>query len=193
MTENVITYIIIMIITALTILCWILWLWKMIKIILWNYILASICFAASLSIDLLIKNLLTNPETKVFWTTYQWLANFLNNGQSTIIFLLYILLVLIILSKSKISVKIPDDEIIQKSLFILFIPLTVISFILTAQIALMWINMLNPEKIIWLSEFINKNIYLEIFLKNTPIWIFLHWIITILITSEFKLNIKTDI
>lgn len=165
----------------------------MIKIILWNYILSSICLATSQSINLWIKYLIANPEWKIFWMSNDWFANFLSNWQTTIVMIIYWILLFVIYQKSKITVKIPDDEIIKKSLHLFFIPLTVISFILTLQIAIMWINILDPVWITFLGNALDQNEYFQMFIRNTPIWILLHWIATIIITSEMKIRIKTDV
>lgn len=193
MTDSIITYIIIVIIAALIILSSIIWLEKMIKIILWNYILSSICLALSQSINLFIKYLENNPDWKTFGIANDWFSTFLNNWQTTIIMIIYWILLFIIYQKSKISVKIPEDEILQKSLYLFFVPLTVISFVITLQIAIMWTNILNPNATIFLWNALDQNQYFQLFIKNTPLRILLHWIATIIITSEMKIKIKTDV
>lgn len=193
MTQDIIIYIIIVLIWALVILSVTIWLEKMIKIILGNYILSSICLAASQSINLLINYLNTDPWLRFFGIKNNALANFLLNWQTTIIMIMYAGLLWTIYKKSKISVNIPQDEILKKSLYIFFVPLTVISFILTIQIAITWISIFNINNAIEIWNILIDNIYLQIFIKNTPLWILLHWIATILITSELKIKIKTDI
>jgi hypothetical protein len=193
MTEDIIIYIIIVVIWGLAVLSMTIWLEKMIKIILWNYILSSICLAASQSINLLINYLNSNPWLIFFGIKNDWLASFLYNGQTTIIMIIYLLLLWTIYKKSKISVNIPQDEILKKSLYLFFVPLTVISLVLTIQIAIMWIWVFNTETWIGIWNIMINNIYLQTFIKNTPIWILLHWLATILITSEIKIKIKTDI
>jgi hypothetical protein len=71
-------------------------------------------------------------------------------------------------------------------------PMTVISIILTLQIAIMGISI---NTIQWLQNIaigISTNPYIFKFFSLTPVWILLHGIATIIITSEFKINIKTD-
>lgn len=193
MTQDIIIYIIIVIIWALAILSVTIWLEKMIKIILWNYILSSICLAASQSINLLINYLNNNSWLMFFGIKNDALSNFLLNWQTTIIMIIYAGLLWAIYKKSKISVNIPQDEILKKSLYIFFVPLTVISFILTIQIAITWISIFSVNNSIEIWNIIIDNIYIQMFIKNTPLWILLHWIATILITSELKIKIKTDI
>jgi hypothetical protein len=62
MTENLITYGIIILVGILAIFSFTIGIDKMIKIILGNYILNSICLAASQSIDLRAKALRETPE-----------------------------------------------------------------------------------------------------------------------------------
>lgn len=182
MTQGFITYIFVGVIAVFVILSFAIGLEKMIKIILWNYILWGICFAASASIDLAISS-----------STNEWFANFLSNGKATIILILYALLLFLIYHKSKITIEIPWDQIMQKSLYLIFVPLTVLSMALTLMIILLGTSLLSQESLtLAVTEFTN-NVYLQEFIINTPYWILIHGLATILITSEFKTRIRTDI
>jgi len=154
----------------------------MVRIILWNYILWGICFAASASIDLAI-----NSAQNV------WFANFLSSGKATIVLILYALLLFLIFHKSKITIDMPWDQIMQKSLYLIFVPLTVLSMCLTLEIILLGTNLLSQTSLLWVVEWFTKNIYLQEFIINTPYWILIHGLATVVITSEFKTRIRTDI
>ncbi|MEI8091641.1 MAG: hypothetical protein WCG98_05445 [bacterium] len=73
MTEQVIMYIIVIILAALIIFSFAIGVEKMIKIILGNYILSSICRAASISINMLISYLTQFPELKFAGLSYKTL------------------------------------------------------------------------------------------------------------------------
>ena len=115
----------------------------MIKILLGNYILSSICLAASQSIQLAITTLNKTPDLKLMGIAYPKVASFLQNGSMTIILILYIILLVVVYKTSKIKISLPDDEAIKKMLQILFIPLTVISMVLSLQIAILGIDGIN--------------------------------------------------
>ncbi|HBB04653.1 TPA: hypothetical protein DCZ39_07330 [Patescibacteria group bacterium] len=110
---------------------------KMIKIILGNYILSSICLAASQSINIAVQAMQKTPELKILGFTYAKAADFLNNGSMTIILIFYIILLVVIFRTSKIKISLPSDEAIRKMLQLIFVPLTVISMVLTLQIVLL--------------------------------------------------------
>jgi len=76
---------------------------------------------------------------------------------------------------------------------IIFVPLTVISMILTLQIAILGINGINITAISSIANTVANNPYIFQFVSLTPVWILLHGIVTILITSEFKVSVKTDL
>jgi len=182
MTEGLIVYIFVWVIAVFVILSFAIGLEKMIKIILWNYILWGICFAASASIDLAISSLQN-----------EWFANFLSSGKATIVLILYALLLFLIYHKSKITIDIPWDQIMQKSLYLIFVPLTVLSMLLTLEIILLWTSLLSQQSLSNLVNEFTNNFYLQEFIINTPYWIFIHGLATIFITSEFKTKIKTDV
>lgn len=182
MTETLITYLFIWVIAVFVVLSFAIGLEKMIKVILWNYVLWWICFAASASIDLAIGSIGNT-----------WFANFLSNGQSTIILILYALLLFLIYHKSKITIDIPTDQIMQKSLYLFFVPLTVLSMCLTLEIILLGTNVLSQSSLLNVVAWFTNNIYLQQFIVNTPYWVLMHGIATIIITSELKTRIKTDV
>jgi hypothetical protein len=73
----------------------------------------------------------------------------------------------------------------------LFVPLTVFSMILTLQIVTIWISVADLTQLqLAVTEF-TKNTWIYFFVTMAPVWIFLHGIVTILITSEMKIRIKT--
>ncbi len=192
MTQAIITYIFVVIIGFLAIFSFVIGIEKMIKVILWNYILSSICLAASQSIVILIARLTQTPDLTFMGMSYKTIASFFTNGSTTIILILYVILLVLIYKKSKIRIIVPMDEASKKMLQIILVPLTVISMVLTLQIALMGINVTNIVSIQNLATIISTNPYIVKFISLTPVWILLHGIVTIIITSEFKISIKTD-
>lgn len=193
MTENLITYGIIILVGILAIFSFTIGIDKMIKIILGNYILNSICLAASQSIDLRAKVLRETPELTTLWFNNLKFANFLNNGSMTIILIVYLILLVMIYRTSKIRISLPDDEAIKKMLQLIFVPLTILSIVLTLQIVLLWMNGINITAIGSIATTVANNAYMFKFVSLTPVRILLHGIVTIIITSEFKVRVQTDL
>lgn len=192
MTENLITYGIVVVIWILAIFSFMIGIDKMIKIILGNYILSSICMAASQSITLAVTYMEKNPGLSTLGVANEKMADFLNNGATIIILILYIALLIIIYRTSKIKIKLPNDEALKKMLQIIFVPLAIISMILTLQIVLLGMNGIQITAISSLANAVNNNIYMFKFVSLTPVRILLHGLITIFITSEFKVKVQTD-
>ncbi len=193
MTESLITYGIIVLIGILVIFSFSIGMEKMIRIILGNYILSSICLAASQSIQLAVEYMKKTPELSFLWFTHTKFANFLDNGSTMIVLIIYILLLVIVFRTSKIRIVLPGDEAIRKMLQLIFVPLTVISMVLTLQIALLWMSGININGISSIATVVANNPYMFKFVSLTPVWILLHGILTILITSEFKVRVETDL
>ncbi len=193
MTENLITYGIGIFVSILAIFSFTIGIEKMIKIILGNYILSSICLAASQSISLAVQMMEKTPELKFIGFSYDKVAKFLDNGSTTIILILYIVLLFIVYRTSKIRITLPGDEAIKKMLQIIFVPLTVISMVLTLQIVILGMNGINIESISSIATAVANNPYIFQFVSLTPVRMLLHGILTILITSEFKVSVQTDL
>lgn len=193
MTENLITYAIIVFVGILAIFSFTIGIDKMIRIILGNYILSSICLAASQSINLAVETMKKTPDLTFMGFSYDKVANFLNNGSMTIILILYVILLVIIYRTSKIRIVLPGDEALKKMLQLIFVPLTIISIVLTLQIAILWMDGINVSGISSIANAVANNPYLFQFVSLTPVRILLHGLVTIFITSEFKVSVKTDI
>lgn len=193
MTQQVIFYIFIVVLWALVIFSFAIGIEKMIKIILGNYILSSIARASSAAINVLINYIKANPDVSFFGMGSTTLANFFTNGKTTIVLILYILLIVLVYKKSKIHISLPMDDASRKMTQIIFVPLTVISIILTLQIALMGMEVTNIQSLSWLGETISTNPYIMMYFSLTPVWILLHGIVTIFLTSELKVSAQTDL
>ena len=193
MTENLITYGIVVIVGILAIFSFTIGIDKMIRIILWNYILSSICLAASQSIKLAVESMNKTPDLIFMGFSYDKVAHFLSNGSMIIILILYVILLVIIYRTSKIRIVLPGDEALRKMLQLIFVPLTVISMVLTLQIVLLGIDGINITAISNIATAVANNPYMFNFVRLTPVRILLHGLITIFITSEFRVSVQTDI
>lgn len=77
MTDTAITYIFLILLAILVILGFVIGNEKMIKIILGNYILATLCLAANQSLDLLVQFLSMTPTLKILGLSYEKISSFL--------------------------------------------------------------------------------------------------------------------
>jgi hypothetical protein len=193
MTENLITYGIITLIGILAIFSFMIGIDKMIRIILGNYILSSICLAASQSLKLASERMKKNPNLETLGIGNIKFANFLDNGSMTIIMILYVILLVIVYRTSKIKITLPNDEALKKMLQLIFVPLAIISMVLTLQIVLLGMNGITINTVGKIATTVANNPYMFKFVSLTPVRILLHGLITIFITSEFKVRVETDL
>lgn len=193
MTQQVIYYIFIVVLGVLVIFSFAIGIEKMIKIILGNYILSSIARASSAAINVLINYITANPDLTFFGLGSTTLTNFFSNGKTTIVLIIYVLLIVLVYKKSKIHISLPMDDASRKMTQIIFVPLTVISIILTLQIALMGMEVTNLQSLSRLGTVISSNPYVIMYFSLTPVWILLHGIVTIFLTSEMKVSAETDL
>jgi len=192
MTENVITYWITIILGVLAIFSFMIGIEKMIKIILGNYILSSIALATSQTIQLGIQRMNNNPNTSTLGIQNTKIASFLANNSTAIIMILYISLLIIVYRTSKIRIRLPDDEAIKKMLQMIFVPITIISMALTLQIVFLGMEGITIDTVGKIATTVANNQYMFRFVNLTPVRILLHGLLTIFITSEFKVRVDTE-
>lgn len=193
MTDTLVTYIFFLLVAVLVILAFVIGNEKMIKILLWNYILATLCLAANQSLEILTQFLMITPNLEIMNISYESIVNFIVAGKTSIVLILYLLLLLLMYQKSKIRIILPSDEILQKTFSLFLVPLTVISLVLTLEIVILGMNSLNPASLQILALEFTNNYYIVNFIVLTPVWILLHGLATVLITTEIKMSIRTDI
>lgn len=166
---------------------------KMIKVLLWNYLLMSLTLATNQSIILFTDFLKSTPNEVFASFSYASIAQFFTNGRMTIVLILYLLLLFLVYSKSKIRLILPSDDIVQKILMVTLVPLTVLGVIFSLIIVFMGTSLFDPGALQILILKFPPDPLFSTFISYIPVWIFVHALITILVTSEIRFQIKTGI
>ena len=181
-------YIILCVYIAIIFWTILMWIDKMSKVIIWNYITWITCFAFGNLIHQWVLRLMTSPDAKFIWLSYSQYANFLSSSQLTIVLLLYILLIRLIYSYWRFQVSYNTRSSTEKLYFIILIPITVLSFIIGPYIALQanWIQVLNfiEKSLTWTFWFLIS------FINHIPFWMFINWIAFIIISSQINFKIS---
>jgi hypothetical protein len=193
MTETAVFYIILSLVAILIILAFIIGNEKMVKVLIGNYILAILCLGVNQSLESFAVFLLANPETIILNISYESIANMITIGKSTIVMVIYLILLFILYQKSKIKLSLPGDEIGQKIFSLILVPMTVVSIFLTLEIVLLWEKSFDPEVLQTIASSFTTNIYIIKAMVRTPLWIALHALATIIISTEIKFSIKSDL
>ena len=193
MTESFFIYISLTIITFLVVFGFVMWIEKVIKILLGNYLLILLILATNQSLLLLINFLEKTPTFIFAGFSYESLAYFFSNAKMTILLLLYVWFFFLIYYKSKIRILLPGDDIIQKILHIILVPLTVIWIIFSFLIIFFWISLFSPNILTQTISFFPQNTFISSILYFMPVFFLIHALLTILLTSEIKIQIKTDV
>jgi hypothetical protein len=181
-------YIIIAWYIAITFWAILMWIDKMAKVIIWNYLAWITCFAFWNLIHQRINQLMASPDSVFIWISYSKFADFLSAWQLTFILLLFICLIWIIYACWRIQVSFSSHSSTEKLYFVILIPLTVFSFIIGPYIALKadWIRVLGAIE----STLTKTFWFLVEFINHIPFWMFITWITFIIISSQIKFKIS---
>ena len=177
----------------LAILSLVLWLERMVRIIMANYLISSILLGMSNFIDLIYTRL-TLSENAVWWVgkVESTVGSLLLNWKPTILLTIYFLLLLFIVKKAHIWIWIVRNEWLRLILTLLFVPCTVISILLSLATAIFGIKLMEQSSLQALAQLVADNEYLYNFVLLTPLWIVLPGIFTIAIAA-FVLRTKDEI
>jgi len=181
-------YIIILWYIAITFWTILMWTDKMTKVIIWNYLAWITCFGFWNLIHQWINRLMTSPDSTFIWISYSKYADFLSAGQLTFVLLLFIWLIWLIYTCSKIQVSFSPRASTEKLYFVILIPITILSFIIWPYIALKanWIQII-PN----IESTLSKNFwFLTSFINHINFWIFISWIVFVILSSHINFKIS---
>lgn len=157
------------------------WLERMVKVVLANYMLTWLCIALRWVIDWFVIRI----DTVLPWAGAN--VAFLQQNKTATILIIYLLLLLLIFLKSNIRVGMHASWLKRFILTILFVPLTVISIIMTLELAIIGADAFNMTNMTLVAQSFSANPFVFSFVQMTPVWLFLHTLITIIFISNIKL------
>lgn len=193
MQESVVLYLLASVLVAVAILFAFLGLENLIKIIIGNYILWTMCFAASMWIDALVIYLWSLQQDRVAWFSPEALSGFFVNGHATIILLFYILLLIFVYKKSTFSIRMPVDIAIHRTLYIVFVPLALISMLLTLYILAWGTGIISPDLLSTWASWDSMLASVAQVLWLVPLWIIIHGILILLLSMYMPVRMQTDL
>ena len=173
---------------AITFWAVLMWIDKMAKVIIWNYLVWITCFAFWNLIHQRVNRLMSSPDSVFIWISYSKYASFLSAWQLTFVLLLFAGLIWLIYACWRIQVSFSTHASTEKLYFVILIPITVLSFIIGPYIALT----ANGIQAIWFIESsLSKTFwFLVSFINHLPFWMFINWIVFIIISSQINFKIS---
>lgn len=154
---------------------------RMVKVVIANYMLTGLCIALWWVIDRFVVWI----DTVMPGTGAQ--VAFLQDNKTTVILIIYLLLLLLVFLKSNIRVSMHASGLKRFILTILFVPLTVASIIITLELAILGADAFNMTNMTLTAQSFSANPVVFTFVQMTPVWLFIHTIVTILLISNIKL------
>ena len=173
---------------AITFRAVLMWIDKMAKVIIWNYLAWITCLAFWNLIHQRVNRLMSSPDSIFIWISYSKYASFLSAWQLTFVLLLFAWLIWLIYTCWRIQVSFSTPASTEKLYFVILIPITVLSFIIGPYIALT----ANGIQAIWFIESsLSKTFWFLVnFINHLPFWMFINWIVFIIISSHINFKIS---
>lgn len=153
---------------------------KMMKIILWNYLLTALCLTLAPTLWAFMWRLSISA-----WDIAQTISPAFEN-KTIITLVVYLLMLLLFFLKSRISIHFHVWGLQKLFLTIICIPLTIVSIATTLQIAVLWLQAFDMIALqTMVASLPIQDIYKQ-FISYTPIIICIHAFITILVLSHIN-------
>lgn len=175
---------------AITFWAVLMWIDKMARVIIWNYLAGVTAFAFGNLINQWVRWLMTQPASVFLGISYEKYANFLSAWQLTFVLLLFAWLIWLIYACWRIQVTFSTRAATEKLYFIILIPITVLSFVVGPYIAL------KADGIVTLSFLVNTMTqtfwFLRPFIRHIPFRMFINWIVFIIISSQINFKISVS-
>ena len=169
----------------LAILSLILWLERMIRIIMANYLIASILLGIGNFIDLVGNKLLIVEGQAERWVDglQTRLGKLLIAGKPTLLLTIYFVLLIFIVNKAHIGIGRVRNEMLRWILTVVFLPCTVISILVSMALAIYGNQVFDIEQLKLLADYFIDNTAVYNFIMLTPLRIILPGIVTIVVAA----------
>lgn len=164
---------------------------KMFKLVLGNYIVTTVSLALFTSLSILVQFCLENEASNFLGISAAKRQTFFQSGQVTIVLLVYGVLLFILFTRVSISIALPRDELKKNIILVLLIPLTIFSVIFALEIALLGNKIFQVTELVKFATLVAKNDFMYNFLVLTPLWITLHWAVTLAVITEIEIQYNT--
>lgn len=185
---DVTEYLIIWVFTLVSIFAFLIGPMQMVKLILGNYLVMGLLRGFHASVDVLTTWLMSQSWLSFFGMSYDVWAQLVIDGQITIGLLIAISAIVIIFQRSNLTLSFPPDELLQKWLFVVFIPLTVVSVIMTLLVAVVGVGLLDIEVIRQLASNFSPTGLLYDIVVLIPVWLLVHSVITIALITQLRIQ-----
>jgi hypothetical protein len=176
MTDTLIIYLLTWLAAFVFVLAIAIWIERMTRIIIWNYILWFFCFFIWVAIAIWINN---------FWWD-SWFWKFLYDTKWFILFAIYAWLLYLIYAKWKFTIKISSDIIVEKASYLIYVPLTAIGTFMTIILIFFWPDVFLGKTLTQIAQDFTQNQYIQWFIINIPYIFICHWLASIITFCEFK-------
>lgn len=162
------------------------WIWldKIIRLIIWNYLVSSMCLSVGNWINILINYLNENPDS--VFNQIDSIQEYLLKWKPYINLSLYFIILILLLSRSRIGYNI-NNKILRFIFTILLAPLAVFSLIVSLCITVIWNKFLDYDYMMQFASTYQSSPWVYKFIIFTPLWIILPWIVLILFSLDLSL------
>ncbi len=159
---------------------------RMIRIIMWNYLINSILLWMSNFLEMMSQRLIYLQDTVSIHrreNRSQRLWQFLLDGKPTLLLTTYIILILFIIKRAHIWIWRIENEGVRWILTVLFIPSTVLSIFLSIGTAFFWHKIMDLDAIEWIASTVQHNDRLYNIVLLTPLRIVLPGLFVIIVAA----------
>lgn len=160
---------------------------KNIKIIIWNYLLISMCLAINSWLQVL-NHFINQIEYFLETDKLSNISELLLEHNIIVNLIVYFLTLIIIFSKSEMWVIMPWNKFAKLLFKAIFSPLTLLSTFVALEIVIFWYKIFDINSLLNIMQEMNVSENLYYFFLFNPIWIILPWITTIIFSIRLNLN-----
>ena len=179
MTDKLYIYCILWVVAILCVFAFALKLEKMVQIIIWNYVLWLLFFSLWFCMDLALQ-----------WSESTSFTKFFVDFKMRILLLFYwVLFFFFVYRRSKIRIDFSSDPLIYKPLYLAFVPLTVISMLVTIWFIGLWTDVFSLNTLNSISEY-TQNIYLQKIILNFPYIICGYCVLSLFAITDLKVKVS---
>lgn len=186
MSSELIQYFLFGVWGVLCIFAVVIWLEKMVKMVIANFVLLGLCLRLSFGIDYFFQtyNLIFTGGTETAQQIYDVIAG----SKITIVLIFYLAMLVLIFTRSRFTINVQSTQLNELIMTILFVPITMISTFLVIVTIILGTKIVDINQITMLANTLTSNPYLYKFIMLTPVWIMLEWFVVLLVLFDIRID-----
>lgn len=181
-------YALLAVIALLAFFCFLIGMDKMIKLIIGTTILIVIILWRWMLLQTFLFQLMyVGPARSLFGIAQETLVSIVQSIDTTTSVVLFVGLMIVVMTYTHLDIVFDNFTLSSQVQQLLLVPLAIMSLLIGLAVAVIGVDIMNPEKLITIAQLLTHNIQVQRMILYLPLWIMIQGLCSLGLVSSFGL------